>query len=394
MRLLIIGNGIAGLTAADNFRKNDPESEILLVGEEKSLTYYRTRLSHILAKDAFDENELLVKDADWYAQRRIRVLTDTRIARIDYGRREAIVSDGTTIGYDKLLLATGAHPFLPPITGRGQKGFFTLHGLDDLHAMREYLQGREHVVIIGGGLLGLEAAHSLVSMGKQVRVLEFFPYLLPRQLDTELSHVVEAQLREEGIAFSLGRSCQAILGDGAITGIRLDNGEEIPADAVLCSTGVRPDLTLCQGGPLAVNKGIVVDDHMRTSLPDVYAAGDVAEHNGVVFGLWTAALDHGKIAGTNLAGGDVRYASPLLVATLNLGQVRLFSAGSVAEPDSGVTYREGKAFHRLYVKAGRVAGAVLTGDMGLMGKARNLVQQQAGVPAGDGGNEHFMQLMK
>ena len=225
-------------------------------------------------------------------------------------------------------------------------------------------------------------------------MLEFFPYLLPRQLDMALSRTVEAQLLKEGITFSLGRSCQMLLGEGNITGIRLDNGEEIPADAVLCSTGVRPDLTLYQGSPLAMNRGIVVDDHMRTNLPDVFAAGDIAEYNGVVFGLWSAALEHGKIAGTNLAGGDMMYSAPLMVSTLNLGNVKMFSAGTVADPDSLITFNDGKAFHRLFVKDGRDAGAVLTGDTGWMGKARNLVVQKAEVPAGDGGNDHFRQIVK
>lgn len=393
MRLLIIGNGIAGLTAADNYRKNDPDADILLVGEEKSLTYWRTRLSHLLGKPDFQENELLVKDAAWYAERRIDVRTETRIVGIDFEKHEAHAESGDTIPYDKLLLATGAHPFVPPIAGGDQKGFFTLHGIEDLRRVLAYLKDREHVVVIGGGLLGLEAAHGLVALGKTVRVLEFFPYLLPRQLDMELSRTVETQLVAEGITFSLGRSCQLLLGEGAVSGIRLDNGEEIPADAVLCSTGVRPDLTLYRGSPLAINKGIVVDDHMRTNLPDVFAAGDIAEYNGVVFGLWSAALEHGKIAGTNLAGGDMRYATPLMVSTLNLGNVKLFSAGTVADPDSVVSFREGNAFHRLFVKDGRVAGAVLTGDMGLMAKARNLVVQKAEVPAGDGGNDHFRQIV-
>ncbi len=394
MRLVTIGNGIAALSAVESFRKIDQESEILMITSDGYPTYYRTRLSHMLGKPDFNAEEIFVKDAGWYKDNRIDVKTHTCIARVDFEQKTLHTDAGECISYDRLLLANGAHPFVPPAKGAERKGVFTLHSMDDLKAIHTHMKDKKHAVVIGGGLLGLEAAHGLIGAGKTVTVLEFFPYLLPRQLDAELSRMVQKQLAEEGMTFVLGHSCAEILGEEAVSGIRLDDGTEIEADAVLFSTGVRPNLSLFRDTALAVNKGVLVNARMQTNLADVYAAGDIAEYNGTVFGLWTAAADHGKIAGTNLAGQEMTYTAPQMISTLILGKVKLFSAGVVAEPESVITWQNEKAFHRLFVKAGKVVGAVLTGDISLVQKAKSLVLQGKSVPDVEGDAEKFMALMQ
>ncbi len=376
MRLIIIGNGIAGLSAAEAFRKVDTESEIILLSQEPYLTYQRIKLSHVLGEASFTDTSLLVKPESWYASQKIEVRLSTEVIGIDYNAKQVTLKDSSSLDYDKLLLATGGHAFMPPVKGCDKAGIFALRTLDDLKKIQSYLEGKQRVVVVGGGLLGLEAAHGLIALGKQVTVLEFFPYLLPRQLDQEISLHVQAQLEKEGIQFVLNTGCDAIIGDEFVTGIHLANGEILEADTVIFSVGVRSNISLFENSPLEINKGVVVNDKMQTSLPDVYAAGDLVEYQGVVFGLWTASNEHGRIAGSNLAGKEMTYASPQLVATLNIGEVKLFSAGDVSVPEQVITYKDDKVWHRLFIKEGHVVGAVLTGDLALMLKAKNAVKNK------------------
>lgn len=394
MRLLIIGNGIAALSAAENFRKYDQDTEILMLSADAYPTYYRIKLSHFLGKPDFKDEELIVKDAAWYAERKIEVKLNTRVESIDFEKKEAVTAQGERYGYDKLLLANGSHPFVPPLKGGDKKGVFTLRSLDDLKTILNFLKDKERIIVMGGGLLGLEAAHALVEQGKKVTVLEFFPYLLPRQLDQELSAVVQEQLEKEGLSFVLGSSCSEVTGDESVKGILLNDGSALETDAVLISAGIRPNTEIFKDSPLTVSKGVVVNERMQTNLPDVYAAGDIAEYQGMLFGLWNASNDQGKIAGTNLAGQEMGYAAPQLVASLNIGGVKLFSAGDVSEPESVITYRDEKAFHRLFVKGDRVVGAALIGDMGPMMKAKSMVLQKKEVPASVADGDLFREMMK
>lgn len=394
MRLLIIGNGIAALSAAENFRKHNMDTEILMLSEDAYLTYYRLKLSHFLGKPDFKVEELIVKDEAWYQDKAIEVKLRTRVERIDFTKKEVITAQDESFAYDQLLLANGAHPFVPPIKGSEKKGVFALRSLDDLKAILDYVKDKEHVTVIGGGLLGLEGAHGLIEQGKKVTVLEFFKYLLPRQLDQEMAQVVQDQLTKEGMDFILGSSCEEILGTASVTGLRLSDGREIKSDAVIFSAGVRPNTEIYMNSPLAVGKGVLVNERMQTNIPDVYAAGDVVEYQGTVFGLWTASNEQGKIAGFNLAGQDLTYSAPQLVTTMNIGEVKLFSAGDVSEPDSVITFRDEKTFHRIFVKAGSIVGAALTGDLSLMMKAKNLVLQKKEVPTSGEDGDLFKELMK
>lgn len=393
MKLIIIGNGIAALAAAESFRKFDRESEVLILSGDAYPTYYRIKLSHYLGKPGFEDAELLVKDQAWFQEKQIEVRLGTWVSRIDFGEKQVILESGESLSYDSLLLANGASPFVPPVQGRDTTGVLSLRTLDDLKHIHGFLEGKTHVTVVGGGLLGLEAAHGLVVLGKRVTVLEFFPYLLPRQLDPELSAVVQKQLEREGIEFILGDSGEAILGTDTVTALQLKSGSEVLTDAVIFSAGVRPNLGLYEGTPLAIGKGVQVNERMQTNLPGVYAAGDIVEYQGTVFGLWTAANEQGKIAGHNLAGQELTYAAPQLVATLNIGEVKLFSAGDVSDPERVITYRDNNVFHRLFVKSGQVVGAALTGDISLMMKAKNLVLHKRQVPIDIDENELFMALM-
>lgn len=384
MRLLIIGNGIAALSAAESYRKLHTENEIIMLSDEPYLTYQRIKLSHMLGHEHFEAEDILVKPLAWYEEKQINIKLNSKVTHIDFENKSVKLESGKLLGYDQLLIANGGHAFMPPVKCTARQGVFALRSFEDLKLIRNYLKDKRNVLIIGGGLLGLEAAQGLLELGKSVEVLEFFPYLLPRQLDQELSQVVQTQLEKEGIRFILGKSCEEVLGTEAVTGVRLGDGTEIVADAIIFSAGVRPNIDLYKGSALNINKGIVVNDHMQTNLPNVYAAGDIAEYNGVVFGLWIAANEHGRIAGSNLAGKEMTYAAPQLVTTLNIGEVKMFSAGDIADPEETLTYREGNAFHKLFIKQGHVVGGVLTGDLSLMLKVKNMVSKKEAIVVSDG----------
>ncbi len=393
MRLLIIGNGIAAQSAAEAYRKLNTEDEILMVSDEAYLTYQRIKLSHYLGKPTFEEDELLVKPQSWYEEKNIQVRLNTRVTHLELEQKQVKTLSGETIPYDKLLLATGGHAFCPSIKGADKDGVFALRTLQDLKSILSYVQDKNHVLIIGGGLLGLEAAQGLLELGKKVTVLEFYSYLLPKQMDQEMSLLVQKQLEAEGIHFLLGKNCKEILGESQVSGIRLSEDEILQGDAIIVSTGVRPNIALYSDTALQVNKGLVVNERMATNIPDVYAAGDVAEYQGVVYGLWIAANEHGRIAGSNMAGKDMVYSAPQMVTTLNIGEVKMFSAGDISEPESVISYKKDNSFHRLYVKNGQVVGAVLTGDMSLMLKAKNLAVKHKEVPTFEGSEEELFLLL-
>lgn len=393
MKLVIIGNGIAALSTAESFRKYDTESQIIMLSSDPYPAYYRIKLSHFLGKPHFGDEELFVKDAEWYKEKAIETCLGVQVESVDFVNKIVHMRDGVEHSYDKLLLSNGASPFMPPLQGADRKGVFTLRTINDLRAIHSWIADKQNIVIIGGGLLGLEAAHGLVELGKTVNVMEFSDHLLSRQLDNELSCMVQKQLEAEGLSFSLGAGCEEILGVDEVNGVRLANGAEILADAVIVSAGVRPNIELYGGSPLIINKGVVVNPCMETNIPDVYAAGDIVECHGMVYGLWTAANEQGKIAGANLAGQRAEYPAPQLSANLMIGSVKLFSVGDVSNSDKTADFREGAAFHRLFIKGGIVVGAVLTGETTLMMKAKNLVFQKKQVPASVADEDLFRELM-
>lgn len=393
MKLVIIGNGIAALATAESFRKYDTDSQVIMLSSDTYPSYYRIKLSHYLGKPNFMDEELFVKDADWYKERAIETHLGVQVESVDFDNKVVHMKGGAEHPYDKLLLSNGARPFVPPLKGADRKGVFTLRTMEDLKAIHKWIANKQNVVIIGGGLLGLEAAHGLVELGKTVNVMEFSDHLLSRQLDKELSCIVQKQLEAEGLSFSLGAGCEEILGSDTVSGVRLANGVEVPADAVLISAGVRPNTELFSGSSLTINKGVVVNQHMQTTDPDVYAAGDIAECHGMVYGLWTAANEQGKIAGANLAGQYAEYPAPQLSANLMIGSVKLFSVGDVANADRTVDFHESTVFHRVYIRDGIVVGVVLTGETTQMMKAKNLVFKRTQVPASVGDGDLFKELM-
>lgn len=360
---LIVGNGIAGLKAAEAIRKKDNETSIVIISEASQHTYWRTRLSELICKD-FNEEDIYVKKCDWYDKNHIKEIFNTRVEKLDLENKKAILEDGKELGYGKALIATGSHPFIPAIKNVDINGVFAIRSIEDLNKFRNHIEKNKRVVVIGGGLLGLEAAYSIKKAECEVLVVESFDHILAKQLDNELSEKLEAELNKAGIATKTGKNTIEILEDnGKLCGIKLDDGEEIKANTVIIQAGVRNNLDLAKESGLEVERGIKVDATLKTSNENVYAAGDCVQLADTTIGLWTASMEMGQIAGANMAGDSKTYETPKPFSQLMIGNIKVFSAGfNKGEGIEEIKKENGENIYKLFKKDGDFVGAILWKD--------------------------------
>ena len=360
---LIIGNGVAGTTAAENIRKQDNDGKITIFSDEDLPFYYRLRLNEFISGD-ISEKQLVAKKMKWYEDQNISLKLKTRIADVKLQEKTAVTEDNQKFAFDCLLIATGSHSFIPPIKGSEKEGVFTLRDIQDARNISAYAKNVENIILIGGGLLGLETGHALRKLGKRIMVGEFFPRLLPRQLDVDGARRLQEIMEEMGFSFRLGVKTQEITGDGQVSGILLEGGESLSGGMVIISAGVRPNMSLAEGLGLSVDKGIVVDEHLQTSQPGIYAAGDVAEFKGIPYGIWPAAMEQGKIAGINMGGGDMSYSGTIMANTLKVAGVDLASAGDIdAENEFEARVKtEGGIYRKIVIKDNHIVGCIMLGD--------------------------------
>jgi nitrite reductase (NADH) large subunit len=360
---LIIGNGVAGTTAAENIRRQDKEGNITIVTEEDLSFYYRVRLNEYISGEITEE-QLIAKKRRWYEDQNIDLKLNTRISNAVPKEKVVISEDNQKLSYDSLLIATGSHSFIPPIKGSEKKGVFALRDIRDARHISEFAKEVEDVILIGGGLLGLEAGNALRKLGKRVMVVEFFPRLLPRQLDVDGAKRLQQIMEGMGFSFRLGAKTQEITGDDQVDGAQLEGGEVLSGKMVVISAGVRPNLELAEPLGLETDKGIVVDEHLGTNQPDIYAAGDVAQFGQFPYGIWPAAMEQGKIAGINMAGGDIRYEGATMSTTLKVVGVDLASAGNIDaenEFESRVVASE-KTYKKIVLEKNQIIGCIMLGD--------------------------------
>ena len=273
-KFVIIGASAAGITAADEIRKLDQNAAITMISKEEVKGYYRPRLSEMLSNDKISAEQITFKNDQWYADRKINLLLNQTVRGIDPVTKQVNLEDGTDIPYTKLIIASGAEVFVPPFSGRDKEGVFTLRHLKDMQNIKENAKGKKNAVVIGGGLLGLEAANGLKGLGLNVSVLEHNKRILPRQLDPEASSLLEEKVDKYGIKFLKNASTKEIVGTDKLEGILLESGETIAADLLIISTGVNPNTAFAKGTDLEIKRAIVVNEKMETSLADIYAAGD------------------------------------------------------------------------------------------------------------------------
>lgn len=385
-RYVIIGNGVAGVTAAQSIARARPGADLHIYAAEPYPYYRRPQLPDYIA-GIVAEADIFYRPPEWYEQQGIRVHLNAPVAELDPSAYRLRLNDGAVVPYDRLLLATGGRAWTPPIEGADRRGVFTLRTLDDARAIRQFAQSARRGVVVGGGLLGLETARALRALGLEVTVLEFAPYLMPRQLDREGAAVLETLLRKMDIQTVTGVITEAILGDGAVRAVRLKDGREFPADLVICSTGIRPDVALARQAGLMVARGVVVDQHLQTSAPDVYAAGDVAEAGGIIYGIVPAAIEQARVAAANMvAPGSTTYSGTLPVTTLKVVGAELTSLGECvvegadllqlrrADPQNG-------RYRKLALRDGRIVGAILLNEREHTSPIRQLMERGADVSA-------------
>jgi nitrite reductase (NADH) large subunit len=377
---VIIGNGVAGTTAAEHIRKQDKDGNIIILTDEDLPFYYRVRLTEFLAGD-ISEQDLLARKEAWYREQNIHLHLRTGITHADPEEKWVVTQSDQRFSYDRLLLATGSHSFIPPIKGSDKRGVFALRSIQDARDISAYADNIRDVVLIGGGLLGLEAGNALRRLGKKVTVVEFFPRLLPRQLDVGGAQRLQHIMEDMGFSFRLGAKTREITGDGDVSGTLLEGGEKLDAEMVIISAGVRPNMELAEPLGLDRDKGIKVDEHLRTSRPDVYAAGDVAEFKGIPYGIWPAAMDQGKIAGANMAGGDMIYHGTTMANTLKVVGIDLASAGNIDadnELESRVVSDE-KVYKKIVIQQDRIVGCIMLGDTGEFRKMTKVMEDKKDV---------------
>ncbi|GAV24143.1 FAD-dependent oxidoreductase [Carboxydothermus islandicus] len=373
MKIVIVGGGIAGVSAAAAAREVSDTAEVILISAEKYYPYYRLKLSEYLSGE-LDEESLLLHPPSWYEERKIQVILGKKVTGARLESRELTLHDGTVVPFSSLVLTTGSYAFKPPVPGGDLPGVYTLRNLDDLKAIRERAEKARRAVIIGGGVLGLEVAYYLGKRGIQVGVVEHNNRLLPRQVDEEGSQILAGAAREAGVELYLTKDVDRIEGNEQVEKVVFKDGSSVATDMVVFSTGVRPYLEVANMLTLGVNRGIIVDKYMATSRENIYAAGDVAEFEGQMPGIWPVAMEQGKIAGANAAGASKIYTPIPPQNVLKVFGKTVFSIGTVS--GEGITSRRedrGDNFLKYYYKDEKLVGALLIGDVKLVNELRKLL---------------------
>jgi nitrite reductase (NADH) large subunit len=370
MKLVMVGNGMAGVRTLEELIRIAPELyDITVFGAEPHPNYNRILLSPVLAGEQTID-EIILNPLSWYAEHGITLHTGKKVVRVDRVRRTVIAEDGTQAEYDRLLLSTGSNPFILPVPGKDLQGVISYRDIADTNAMIEAARSYRKAVVIGGGLLGLEAANGLMLRGMDVTVVHVMPWLMERQLDDTAGALLQRSLEARGIRFEIGAHTEALIPDqdGRVMAIRFKDGRELPADLVVMAVGIRPNTTLAEGMGLHCNRGIVVNDTLQTTTdPRIYAVGECAAHRGIAYGLVAPLFEQGKVCATHLAQfGIGRYSGSTTSTKLKVTGIDLFSAGNFTGGDG---YEQivlndpfGGVYKKLVIKDDKLVGACLYGD--------------------------------
>ncbi len=365
--VVIIGNGIAGVTAADYVRRNHPECKIDIIGRESHQHYNRMGISRLIYGQSAMKG-LYLKEDDWFDGKNINFWLNTIVSQIDHDTKEITLATNETLGYDRLILATGSQSFVPPIDGFGLTGTYVLREADDAINIRAFAQTHQckSAVVAGGGLLGLEAAYALHKLGMKVTVLERGKHLLTRQLDPKGGALLKNYLESLGLNILVGVECQSAEGNDRLERVALNDGKMLKSDILLVAAGIRPNLNLAEEIGLEIERGIVVSDTMQTSDPNIYAAGDVCQYDGKVYGLWAVAVEQAKTAAINAIGGDYQYVESAPSTTLKIVGVDLTSIGRFMGGEDGdreIAFEDESSnrYKKLVINEGVIVGAILLG---------------------------------
>lgn len=326
--VVIVGGGVAAVNVADTVSTMNKKARITIISKEKYLPYYRTRLTELIDNDIPMER-MEIKKQSWYDERNIKLLLGEEVTSILSGEKAITISNGEKIKYDSLVIASGARCFVPPFENKELKNVRVIRELSETYEVIETAKKCKKAVVIGGGVLGLEAAWGIKNLGVDVTVLEVMPRVLPRQLDEKGSSMLEKLIKDSGVNILTGVEIKGFSGNESVEKVVLKNGEELDAELVIISAGICPNKEFAMSSGIAVNRGIVVNEKMETSLEDVYACGDIAEFNGRIIGLWQVAMEQGKIVGANICGEERIYTEQIQPLSFEGMNTQLLSIGEI-----------------------------------------------------------------
>ena len=387
VKYAIIGNSVGGIAAAEAIREIDTTGSIAIISDEPYQVYSRPLISEYLAKPGPIDN-LLYRETDFYKNHKIRLLAGEKVVHIDPEKHRVTLESGQRLAYQKLLIATGGTPIVPQMGGVDLKGVFTFNRLDDAKAIDDFLNSRPtdvKAVVIGGGLIGVSVTEALVRRGAEVTIIEMQDRILSLMLDEETSAMEAEALVQAGVRIITGHIAENINSNlpGEVSSVSLDDGRVIYGDLVILAIGVRPRLEAITGSGINVNRGIIVDRHMATSVPDIYACGDVAEGYDFIYGenrltpIWPNAYLGGRTAGLNMADEEAEYQGGTAMNALKYFGVHIVSAGMVTPPDDKfetISYRQNGNYRKVILKGRKLTGLVFAGDIEKSGIVYNLMK--------------------
>jgi nitrite reductase (NADH) large subunit len=366
--LVVVGNGMAAARLVDELAKVAlGRYAVAVIGDEPRLAYNRVLLSSVLAGET-QSHDIELKPADWWRARGVTLKYGCVATEIDVGRRELKIANEESIVFSRLVLATGSTALRLNLPGAHLAGVHTFRDSRDVDRLLALAARKQRVVVVGGGLLGLEAAHGLAKAGAAVTLVHLMDRLMERQLDAPAAELLKSLVERRGIEVLLNASTARLHGETDVEGVELADGRQLTADAVIFATGIRPNVALARDAGIAVNRGIVVDDRLQTGAPDIFALGECAEHRGICYGLVEPAYEQARVLARHLAGGAVSYGGSVVATNLKVSGVSVFSAGDFigAAGSELIVFNDVRqgVYKKLVIAEGRLAGAVLVGDTG------------------------------
>ncbi|MRX54934.1 nitrite reductase large subunit [Bacillus idriensis] len=383
-KLILIGNGMAGVrTIEEVLNVSREEFEIKIFGSEPHPNYNRILLSKVLQGDT-EVKDITLNDWDWYKENNIQLHTGETVTKIDAEMKAVFSDSGRVELYDELILATGSLPFILPIPGADKKGVTAFRDIRDTDEMLEASKKYKKAAVIGGGLLGLEAARGLLNLGMDVSVIHLSPNLMERQLDPIAGRLLQKELENQGMNFLLEKQTEAIMGDDRAEGLKFKDGTEIEADLVVMAVGIKPNTELAKESGLSVNRGIVVDDYLQTNIPHIYAVGECAEHDGIAYGLVAPLYEQAKVLAKQICGNKTNpYKGSIVSTQLKVSGVNVFSAGDFTEGEDKKAIKvfddQDGIYKKIVLRGNQIVGAVLFGDTNDGSRLLSMIQKQADV---------------
>ena len=383
MKYVVIGNGVAGVSAVQVLSKEKSSNSIIIQFTDEPFPgyYNRPKLLTFIESNKMTVEDIIAYNLDWYRKLQVDLHIQEKVDRVNFEAKE-ISTNKATYSFDRLLIATGADCWCPPIEGRQLNHFYEVRSLSDALKIRERFEVSKKTVIIGGGVLGLEIASAAAKQGQETTVIEFFPYLLPRQLDEEGGNILKKILEKRGIKIHVKKEVQRVIGEKEVEQVITKDGYEISTDLVLACTGIKPRVELARDS-LVINRGIIVNDYLETSQKDIFAAGDCAEHNGIVYGLIPPSIQQARIAAHNMINMDTKYKGSKISSTLKVTDLFLSSFGySGKEPELGYSVRKyinEEEYVKLFVHNDKIKAAIILGFKKAIPLIRNIFTKEKSV---------------